>query len=375
MDMKIVLIASYDKSLINFRGALLAAMVQAGHEVVACAPGCDPAVTKQVQNLGARYEPITLNRTGLNPISDFHAVIRLTRLLQRLQPDITLGYTIKPVVFGSLAARLAAVPNRFSLISGLGFSFVDNPEPSLENRVLNRLIRLLYRISLSKNRLVFFQNSDDRNLFVQLGLVNLAQAVVVNGSGVDLDHFFLTPIKATHPVFLLIARLLKDKGIREYIEAAQLIKKNHPEAVFLLVGPTDSNPAAIPSKEVTTWNNSSFIEYLGEVSDIRPVIAQSTVYVLPSYREGMPRTVLEAMAMGRPIITTDVPGCRETVIEGYNGFLISPRDPQSLAEAMERFIAHPELVTQMGNNSRKLAEEKFDVHRVNKQMMTAMGLI
>ena len=352
MGMKIVLIASYDKSLINFRGALLAAMVQAGHEVIACAPGNEPTMVVSLQKLGVRYKAISLDRTGINPLRDIRTLVQLFRLLWHLKPDITLGYTIKPVVFGSLAARLARVPHSFSLISGLGYAFVDSPKRSLKNRILNRLIRLLYRISLSKNRLVFFQNPDDRNLFVQLGLVNLAQAVVVNGSGIDLDHFFLTPIKATHPVFLLIARLLKDKGIREYIEAAQLIKKNHPEAVFLLVGPTDSNPAAIPSKEVTTWNNSSFIEYLGEVSDIRPVIAQSTVYVLPSYREGMPRTVLEAMAMGRPIITTDVPGCRETVIEGYNGFLISPRDPQSLAEAMERFIAHPELVTQMGNNSK-----------------------
>ena len=373
--MKVVLVASYDKSLINFRGALLTAIVQAGHEAIACAPGSDPAVTEPLQKLGVRYEPISLDRTGINPLSDFRTLLQLTLLLQRLHPDITLGYTIKPVIFGSLAAWLARVPNCFSLITGLGFAFVDAPEATLKNRILNRLIRRLYRVALSANRVVFFQNPDDRKLFAQLGLVKSTQAAVVNGSGIDLDHFYQAPIQADHTVFLLIARLLKDKGIREYIEAARIIKQYYPESVFLLVGPIDSNPAAIPAEEVATWNNSDCIEYLGEVSDVRAVIARSTVYVLPSYREGTPRTVLEAMAMGRPIITTDVPGCRETVIEGYNGFLVSPRDPQALAETMERFITHPELVTQMGNNSRKLAETKFDVHSVNKQMMEIMGLL
>lgn len=373
--MKVVVIASKAGSLINFRGALLSATVRAGHEVIACAPGREPAVTESLQNLGVKYEPILLDRTGLNPLSDIRSTIQLTHLLRRLHPDITLGYTIKPVVFGSLAARLAGVPDRFSLITGLGFSFVDSPEPTLKKRTLNYLIRLLYRVSLSTNRVVFFQNPDDRDLFLRLGLVNSTQAVVINGSGIDLDHFYQVPVPATRPVFLLIARLLTDKGIREYLEAAQLIKRSHPEAAFLLVGPVDSNPAAIPAEEVAKWNGSGCVEYLGEVSDVRPVIARSTVYVLPSYREGMPRTVLEAMAMGRPIITTDAPGCRETVIEGYNGFLIPVRDPQALAEAMERFIMRPELVAQMGNNSRKLAEDRFDVHRVNAQMMKAMGLI
>lgn len=373
--MKIVLIASYNKSLLIFRGTLLAAMVQAGHEVIACAPGSDPAVIESLQQLGVRYEPIFLDRTGINPWRDIRTLIHLTRLLRQLNPDITLGYTIKPVIFGSLAARLAGVPHRSSLITGLGFAFVDGPGATLKKRALNRLIRVLYRVALSTNRIVFFQNPDDNALFLQLGLVNAAQAVVVNGSGIDLEHFSRAPFQTGGPVFLLIARLLKDKGIREYIEAAQLIKERHPEAAFLLVGPVDSNPAAIPAEEVATWNSSGCVEYLGEVSDVRPVIARSTVYVLPSYREGMPRTILEAMSMGRPVITTDVPGCRETVVEGYNGFLVPPRDPQSLAEAMEHLIAHPELVMQMGNNSRKLAEEKFDVHCVNEQMMKAMGLI
>lgn len=373
--MKVVVIASKAKSLINFRGALLGAIVQAGHEVIACAPGCDPAVTESLRALGVQYEPIRLDRTGLNPLSDIRSTMQLTHLLRRLRPDITLGYTIKPVVFGSLAAYLARVPYRFSLITGLGFSFVVRPDPTLKARALNRLIRLLYRVSLTTNRTVFFQNPDDRDLFVQSGLVKPSQAVVVNGSGVDLDHFYQVPVDTTRPVFLLIARLLKDKGIGEYAEAARLVKRSHAEATFLLVGPTDTNPAALSAAEVAAWHRSGSVEYLGEVSDVRPVIARSTVYVLPSYREGMPRTILEAMAMGRPIITTDVPGCRETVIEGYNGFLIPARDSQALAEAMERFIMHPELVAQMGNNSRKLAEDKFDVHSVNRQMMKAMGLI
>lgn len=373
--MKVVVISSYAKSLINFRGVLLAAIARAGHETIACAPGYDPTVVEQLKNFGVKYEPIFLDRTGIQPLHDAKTMICLVRLLQRIQPDMTLGYTIKPVIFGSLAARLAGVPNRFSLITGLGFSFVDSPNPSLKKCALNHLIRLLYRFSLSTNRVVFFQNPDDRNLFAQSKLVNPTQAVVINGSGIDLNYFYRAPIQASGPVFLLIARLLKDKGIREYIDAAQLIKRNHPETIFLLVGPTDSNPAAISIEEIATWNSSGSVEYLGEVSDVRPVIARSTVYVLPSYREGMPRTILEAMSMGRPIITTDVPGCRETVIEGYNGFLVTPRSSTSLAEAMKRFIIHPELVTQMGNNSRAIAKEKFDVNTVNEHMMKAMGLI
>jgi len=373
--MKVVVIASKARSLINFRGPLLNAIIQSGHEVIACAPGHDPATTEALQKLGIKYEPLILDRTGLNPLSDFRATIQIMHLLRRLQPDITLGYTIKPVIFGSIAARLARVPNHFSLITGLGFSFVDSPNPTLKKRILNYLIRLLYRISLSSNRAVFFQNPDDRNLFVQLGLVSSNQTVVVNGSGIDLDHFRPAPLYTERPIFLLIARLLKDKGIREYIEAAQLIKRRYPEAVFLLVGPSDSNPAAISAEEIAKLDSSGCIEYLGEVSDVRPVIARSTIYVLPSYREGMPRTVLEAMAMGRPIITTDVPGCRETVIEGYNGFLVPPRDSETLAEAMERLITQPELILHMGKNSRELAEEKFDVRCVNEQMMKVMGLI
>jgi len=233
---------------------------------------------------------------------------------------------------------------------------------------------LLYRSALKTNRVVFFQNNDDKALFQQLKLVpSDKELVVVNGSGIDVSIF--TP--ATLPKqcdFLLIARLLGDKGVREYAQAAKQLKLSHPSITCRLVGWIDDNPEAIEQSELDEWVNGGYIDFAGHLTNVQPAIAECAVYVLPSYREGTPRTVLEAMAMGRPIITTDAPGCRETVTNGENGYLVPVQDSESLYQKMVQLVESPELVKQMGEVSRKMVEHKFDVHKVNHAMLTAMGI-
>lgn len=368
--MKIVVIGGYARSLTNFRGPLLSALAGAGHEVIACAAEDDRDVAAELAGLGVSYFPLPLERTGMNPVKDMISCLHMTRLLRYWQPDLVLGYTVKPVIFGSLAARIAGVPAVYSMITGLGYAFLGK---GIKGALVRQLVKGLYRVALKVNRSVFFQNPDDRDLFVSSGIVADAKTCLINGSGVDVDHY-RSVAPGTAPVFLMIARLLKDKGVNEYIDAARLLKRRFPEAVFRLLGPLDSNPAAITQTELDTWQREGIIEYLGVTDDIRPYMSNATVYVLPSYREGTPRTVLEAMAMGRPVVTTDVPGCRETVIKGDNGFLVPAKNPDALAAAMEKFILQPELIGTMGKRSRDIAVDKYDVRKVNAAIMRQMGL-
>ncbi|MDX5300418.1 MAG: glycosyltransferase family 4 protein, partial [Gammaproteobacteria bacterium] len=292
------------------------------------------------------------------------------RLMRRLRPTVTLPYTIKPVFYGTIAAWLAGVPHRYALVTGLGYAFTDR-----RGGLLTVIIRTLYRFALGKAHRVFFQNPDDENLFRETGLLPVSvPSVVVNGSGVDAAAFAVATLPQGHPTFLMIGRLLGDKGVREYAEAARRIKARHPEVRFRLVGWIDTNPDAITQSELDAWVARGTLDFLGKLDDVRPAIADSTVYVLPSYREGIPRTVLEAMAMGRPIITTDAPGCRETVIDGDNGFLVPVKSIDALVEAMLNFIEDPGLAPRMGRRSREIAEEKYDVHKVNAVLLREMGV-
>lgn len=354
--MRILVIAGYGQSLINFRGPLLKAMVEAGCEVIACAPTVPKTTVQMLAQMGVEVREIPLDRTGMNPARDLATVLHVRRLCDQVRPDTVLSYTIKPVIYGSLAAQSARVPMVSSIITGLGYTF---GQESLRQRILGKLTHALYKLALRANSVVFFQNPDNLEFFVNRGLLsNPEKAVVINGSGVDLEHYMKTPIVTEPLTFLLIARLLRDKGIYEYVEAARGIQERYPHVRFQLVGPFDSNPSAISPSTVKAWQAEGIIEYLGETDDVRPFIANASVYVLPSYREGTPRTVLEAMAMGRPIITTDAPGCRETVVQGKNGFLVPVGDSHSLASAMERFILQPELIESMGEESYRIAREK-----------------
>ena len=375
--MRIAIHASTARSLINFRGPLVKALCDAGLEVHAIAPELsnDERSRRQLEAWGVITHDVAMQRAGTNPLSDLNTLQSFYRVFRKIQPDAVLGYTIKPVVYGTLAARLARVPKRYALITGLGYAFTG--EAKGKRGLVLKLVQGLYRMALKRAELVFFQNPDDEALFRTLGLIDQRTGSnVVNGSGIDTASFSVAAIPEGVPSFLLIARLIGDKGIRQYVAAAARIRACYPETVFRLVGDIDANPDSISRQELDGWIEDGHIEYLGPVDDVRPAIANACVYVLPSYyREGTPRTILEAMAMGRAVITTDAPGCRETVVDGDNGFLVPIKDVDALAQAMLRFIEQPELIAQMGQRSRVIAEEKYDVHKVNAQMLVGMGLV
>lgn len=368
------MIAGYPDSLLNFRGPLLNALVAAGLDVHVAAPDlpANSGVRQRLEALGVQVHEVRLNRTGMNPLSDLGSLFNLWRLMRRLKPDFSLAYTIKPVIYGNVAAWLARVPARFALITGLGYAFQGEAG---QRSWLKRIVQNLYGFALAKVTKVFFQNPDDEALFYDQGILDSAdrKTVVVNGSGIDVDSFTVAHFPETIQ-FLLIARLLGDKGVREYVQAATTVRKQYPDTVFGLVGWIDENPDAIDGDELQNWVDSGVVKFYGRLADVKPAIADSSVYVLPSYREGTPRTVLEAMAMGRAVITTDAPGCRETVVHGKNGFLVPVKSTSELAAAMNHFIENPELVVAMGKESRLLAEEKYDVRKVNDHMLREMGI-
>ncbi|MEO8454685.1 MAG: glycosyltransferase family 4 protein [Sphingomicrobium sp.] len=372
----ILVIAGYAPSLTNFREPLLKTIRKAGNRVIAAAPGLlqDRSVSARLARLDVDCRNIPLSRTGLNPVADLLLLLNLANLMRVERPEVVLGYTAKPVIFGLLAAATARVPRRYALITGLGYAFADNG--GQRAFLLRSIQKLLYRLALRRATKVFFQNHDDPELFRRLGLLPKGlPIVIVNGSGIDLEQFPRTPVPNSPIRFLLIARLIAAKGIREYARAAALLRGSYSDVEFHLVGGLDSNPDHLSADELRQWQEDRILMWHGEVTDVRPHIAACHVYVLPSYyREGTPRSVLEAMAMGRPVITTDAPGCRETVTDGENGFLVPPRAVEPLVEAMERFILHPELIAAMGLRSREIAENKFDVHKVNAQMVREMEL-
>ena len=375
MTVKIFVLASDAPSLVNFRGPLLTALMAAGHSVSVAAPMLLPEspTARTLKKMNVSSYDFSLSRTGMNPVADFVMAVSLFRLMRKIRPDVVLSYTIKPVIWGTLAAWIARVPKRYALITGLGYAFTG--KATGKRLIIQRIARWLYKCALARATKVFFQNPDDAALFKNLGLVpGHVPIVVVNGSGVDTAHFAPVPLPKGPMSFLLIARLLGDKGIREYVQAASIIRRNHPTVRFDLVGGLDTNPDTIALAEVERWHALGDIIWHGPLDDVRPAIAAAHVYVLPSYREGTPRTVLEAMSMGRAVITTDAPGCRETVVEGINGFLVPVRDGVALANAMKRFIDRQDLVVEMGLTSRRIAEDKYDVHKVNAVMLAEMGL-
>jgi len=369
---RIVVVGSIPESLVKFRGLLLQEMVTQGHQVFACAPAAPKEIRDALINMGVEYHDIDLERTGLNPLKDLITLLSIVRLFKIIKPSVFLGYTIKPVIYGSIAARLSGVPHIFSMIEGVGYAFMG---AGLKSHAVGVIALALYKIALRFNQKVFFLNQDNLRLFKNRKLIRKNQIAMINGIGVDLDEFQAVSYPE-NVSFLLIARLLKDKGVREYAEAAQIIRKKYPMVKFALAGFIDAkNPANISEAELHAWVNSEAIVYLGHLSDVKQAIADSSVYVLPSYHEGMPVTVMEAMAMGRPIITTDAPGCRETIIQGVNGFLVPVRNVSSLMEAIEYFILNPDTIERMGKESRRIAAERYNVHEVNSVILKNMNLV
>jgi len=368
--MKIVVIGTLPSSLYNFRGQLLKQLRGLRLKVSALASEATSSDIGAVESLGANYINYPVCRSGLSPIQDFKTFFSLRSIFLLQKPDVILAYTIKPIIWGGLAARAVPRCHFYALVTGLGFAFQKG---NWKKNLLVKLVAFLYKISLKKAQKVIFQNPDNQQVFIDLGIVPKCRTCVVNGSGVDIKHFEVKPLPSI-PKFLLIARLLGDKGIREYVKAANIIKQHYPQAVFQLVGPEDPSPDGISLQELAKLNNDSSVDYFGATKDVRPYIEGCSIFVLPSYHEGLPRTVLEAMATGRPILTTDVPGCRETVINGENGWLVEKANVEQLAEKMIWFIENPKEWQRMAEASRSMVEDKFDVHKVNKELMNIMEL-
>jgi glycosyltransferase involved in cell wall biosynthesis len=361
-------------SIVNFRGPLIRDMVAAGVKVYALAPDYDSEMRHLVYELGANPVDLSLAPTGMNPFRDALDVLRLAALLRRLSPDVVLGYFIKPVIYGTLAAWLAGVPLRVMMIEGLGYIFTPSDSSQTKKRKwLRTLASSLYRFSLTHAHKVIFLNRDDIYEFVNAGLVDESKVVNLGGIGVNLVDWPFTQPVSKPLTFLLSARLLREKGIVEYAEAARQVKISNPTVRFILLGGFDTNPGRLDQAELDLWVNQGLLEWPGHV-EVKSWLAQASVFVLPSYREGIPRSTQEAMAMGRAVITTDVPGCRETVDEGINGFLVPVRDVSALANAMLRFVENPSLIGAMGLESRRLAEMRFDVRIINPRLMKILGV-
>ncbi len=375
--MKVVVIGGYAPSLINFRGPLLKRLVALGHEVHALAPAHVPDVSPQLEAMGVEYAMLPLSRRGMNIFADLGTLLHLKQVLQRIKPDVVLSYTFKPVVYGSLAARMAWVGHKkrvYSMVTGLGYAFTE--DKGLKRRILFNVAKGMYKSGLRSCDGVIFQNPDDEAFFQKLDVIpSHAKTTVVGGSGVDLEHYAVAPLPEK-PAFLCLSRLLKSKGLCEYAEAAMRLKEKYPEATFRIAGSLEEGGDGISRAELDKWRGQGALEVLNSVEDVRPLVAQSNTFVLPSfYREGTPRSILEAMSMGRAIITTDMPGCRETVIDGENGFLTPIKDVDALTVAMEKFISDPSLAVSMGAASRARAEEKYDVDKVNDDILSFMELI
>lgn len=364
--MKVVLTANTAWNLAHFRRPVIEDLLSDGHEVVALAP--EGEGSQVLAQLGVRLRALRIDSKGMAPARDAQLIADFRKAFMQERPDVVLSYTIKNNIYGGMAARMLGVPF-IPNVSGLGTAF-------LGIRWLEMLVVALYRCAFRPLSQVVFQNADDRDLFVSRRIVRREQTVLVPGSGIDLWHFRPTTMPPGPQVcFLMIARLLRDKGVMEYVEAARQVRHLHPEARFQLLGQVGvENRTAIDRATVAAWQAEGAIEYLGATDDVRPFISAANCVVLPSYREGTPRTLLEAAAMTRPLVASDVPGCREVVVDGYNGYLCRARDTGDLARAMVTVIlAGPDERARLGLAGRKLIEDHFGHERVVKIYRQALA--
>jgi glycosyltransferase involved in cell wall biosynthesis len=356
-------------SLINFRGQLLKDLSNTGCSVTTLSNLPTAAQIEKLNDLGVDSKTVHFSRGKLSVYADIKVFFELVNIFRRVKPSLILAYTIKPVIWGGLASRFINV-DFYALITGLGFAFQGT---TFKRKMLTKLVVFLYKIALRNSKAVIFQNSDNRDLFVENQIVDVSKTFVVNGSGVDLKFYDYKELPKGNVIFLCIARLISEKGLREYAAAAKLVKSSFPNVELLLVGPEEPSEDAIHIDEVNSW--AEYIDYRGSVSDVREYIEKSHVFVLPSYHEGIPRSTLEAMSMGRPVITTDAVGCKNTVDNNINGFKVPVGTIEELAEKMIWFIKNPDRIESMGLESRKIIRNKFDVDTVNSGMLKIMGLV
>jgi glycosyltransferase involved in cell wall biosynthesis len=368
---RIAVVANTAWYVVNFRLALMAALRRAGHEVIAITP-TGPEVAR-IAAAGFGHRAFPLSGRGVSPITELGSVFALRRCLKEFGPDVVLTSTPKGNLYSALA-RMGLHCRQIVNVSGLGTAFI-------RKTWITPIVQALYRLTFRRMDWVFFENSDDQALFLKSDLVHLDRHEQIPGLGVDLDHFKTVSLPGGRTpdevVFLVVARVLGDKGIREYAEASAMLRREFPNMRCQLLGSADSdNPSAIPLAELDSWVREGIIEYLGFCDDVRPYLSAATCIVLPSYREGMPRSLLEGAAMGRPLITTDVPGCRETVVQGHNGFLCKVRDADDLAGAMRRILESSlEEREVLGANSRRLVEENYSEDIVISRYLRVITMI
>ncbi|EAQ7296597.1 glycosyltransferase family 1 protein [Salmonella enterica] len=372
--MKILMIGTTVQSLLGFRYELLKDLVSAGHEVYALSVDYDHKSKQTLIDIGVVPIDYTISRSGINPFKDFVNFIFLYKLIKKITPDIVFSYFTKPCIWGSLAAYYAGVHKIIAMLEGLGFLFTEQPSGIPQTtKILKRIQILLYRIAFKKINTLIVLNEDDKNDLLNAGCIEDRKVYVLGGIGINLEHYKYSPAPLEPISFIFIGRLLREKGIYEFIAAAKNIKERFEGVTFNVLGNIDpANPGSLKKNELDTIIKEEIINYVGYVNDVSHWLRKSSVFVLPSYREGFPRSTQEAMAIGRAVITTDVPGCRDTVVNNSNGFLIQRWSSDALAEAMEKFILSKELIRDCGKESARIAKEKFDTRITNKKIITIL---
>jgi glycosyltransferase involved in cell wall biosynthesis len=375
---KVLIIGTVATSFYGFRADLIRTLLKKGYQVYAFTSEYTAEDLIKIEKLGATPITYTLNRGGLNPLADILATYQLAKKIKAINPDLVFSYFSKPVIFATLAAKLANVSRIIGMLEGLGYTFTDQPEGlSKKTQLIKKIQIFLYKIALPQLDQLIFLNPDDPKDLLEQHAIQVKKVEVLGGIGLNLKNYPYQPLNSIHfPIkFLFIGRLLKEKGIYEFVQAAKLVKKIYPDTQFTVLGAIDHhNLGALQQTELDTLISSNIIQYPGHVNNVKDWIANSHVFVLPSYREGVPRSTQEAMAIGRAVITTDVPGCRETLVDGKNGFLVEKWNPEALAEKMIYFIEHPEQIRVMGAESYNIAVEKFDAEKVNQRLMNILGL-
>lgn len=374
----IVFIGTIASSIYDFRADLIRSLLKQGHRIYAFTSQYNAEDINKIEQLGAIPVTYTLNRGGLNPLADIVATYQLFKKIKHINPDVVFSYFSKPVIFGTLAAKLAKVPCVIGMLEGLGYTFTEQPEGLSHKTKFIRYIQVfLYKIALPMLDQLIFLNPDDPKDLLEKYSIKVKKVVILGGIGLNLQEYPYQPVDdISLPIkFLFIGRLLKEKGIHEFVQAAKLVKKQYPKTQFTILGQIDTfNIGALQQSELDDLIASNVVHYLGWVNNVKDWITNSHVFVLPSYREGVPRSTQEAMAIGRAIITTDVPGCRETVIQNRNGFIIPRWDSKALAENMIYFIENPKQIRFMGDESHKIALDKFDVVQVNQRLQNILGV-
>ncbi|HHQ4479275.1 TPA: glycosyltransferase family 4 protein [Aeromonas veronii] len=373
--MRVAIIGTVASSIVGFRRDFIIELLSQGCVVFAFASDYSEETRRQVLDLGAIPVDYRLSRLGTNPLTDIINTYLLTRNFYFYKPDLVFSYFAKPVIFATLAAKCANVKKIVGMLEGLGFFFTEQPSGvSFKVKLIRKIQIFLYRCSLPLLDNLIFLNHDDPIDLLNKNKINVKSFSVIGGIGVDLEKYSLEAHDISQISFLFIGRLLAEKGIHEFIAAAKKIKKIYPSVNFVVLGGLDSSPGSISKEELDHLCQNGFINYHGHVSDVKAWIRKSSIFVLPSYREGMPRSTQEVMAMGRAVITTDVPGCRETVIDGVNGFIIPAWSSEKLVEKMIYFIHNQEKIVEMGINARNFAEINYDVKKANKRLIEILGI-